>query len=69
MQPDETPRQPEQGDAFAGECGDPIWECDPGGEMREDPANDPHAARNRPQEPGSTVPPGRIIDLVERRPQ
>jgi hypothetical protein len=66
MQPDQTPRQPEQGDAFAGECGDPIWECDQGGEMRENPAFDPHAAPQRP--PAAAMPPGRIINLDERRP-
>ena len=69
MQPDQTPRQPQQGDAYAGECGDPIWECEPAGEMREDPAHDPHAARQRPIEPGPAVPGGTIIDLRTPGPQ
>jgi hypothetical protein len=69
MQPDPTPRQPQQGDAYAGECGDPIWECEPAGEMREDPANDPHAPRRHPAEPRPAVPTGKIIDLVKPRPQ
>lgn len=69
MQPDQTPRQPQQGDAFAGECGDPIWECEPVDEMREDPAHDPHAATPRPVEPGSPVPGGTLIDLRTPGPQ
>ena len=68
MQPEQIPRQPEQGDAFAGECGDPIWECEPAGEMREDPAHDPHGDRQHPREPGSAVPGGTIIRIGETRP-
>ena len=52
----------------AGECGDPIWECEAAdGEMRENPACDPHAAEPRQSAPEAGGQGWRIIDLVERR--
>jgi hypothetical protein len=66
--PDPAPRA-RSCEAFnAGECGDPIWECEAAdGEMREDPAYDPHAAEQQQRMPQGDGQGWRIIDLVERR--
>ncbi len=47
--------------ALAGESGDPIWESRP-------PQVEAGRARRAVREPEGKLPPGRIIDLVQRRP-
>jgi len=81
MQPDETPRQPQalQPDddqaprrlaeaAFAGECGDPIWDYAAYPAQTQDPAlpaQQRHDEETSP--PEQRVRAGRVIDLVERQ--
>lgn len=68
-QREDSVRRSQHREAFnAGECGDPIWECEAAdGEMRENPAYDPHAAEPRQSTPDAGGQGWRIIDLVERR--